>query len=71
MSRARAASVTAAMLLATRVPADSVPVPPAAWTPPAGLLVLILIAVTSAAAVRHHRKHRNQPDRITPEGEEA
>lgn len=70
MSRARAASaaLTAVTLLAARVPADSVPVPPPAWTPAAGLLVAVLLVVTLAAAVRHRRKNRNP---AAPEGEEA
>jgi hypothetical protein len=69
VSRARAAS--AAALLASRVPAGAVPVPPAGWTPAAGFLVIVMIAVTTAAAVRHRPTHRNPLDRTPPEGEEA
>jgi hypothetical protein len=47
----------AAVLSAARVPADSVPVPPPALVPAAGFLVIFLIAVISAVAVRHHRNH--------------
>jgi protein-S-isoprenylcysteine O-methyltransferase Ste14 len=70
VSRARAASAafTALTLLAVRVPADSVPVPPPAWMPAAGLLVVVLLAVTLAAAVRHRRQNRTP---AVAEGEEA
>lgn len=63
-ARAAAAALCAVALLAARVPADAVPVPPAAWTPAAGLLIFVLIAVTSVAAARHYR---NRPARTTPE----
>jgi hypothetical protein len=69
VSRARVvtAAVTVAVL-ATQVQAQAVPVPPSGWTPAAGLLIVILLAVTSACAIRHHRNHRTA---ITPEGEGA
>jgi hypothetical protein len=64
-TRAAPAAVTAVALLAARVPAGAVPVPPPAWTPAAGLLIVFLITVTSAAAIRHHR------NRTAPEGKES
>jgi hypothetical protein len=65
LSRVRAAgvAVTAATVLAARVPAEAVPVPPAGWTPFAGLLIVALIVATSAYAIRHHRNHRTTPER--------